>query len=305
MSAARPDPVPAPGAPRTRPFLRGCLVLTGVILGFFFLLGLLARMDGVSMPGGGGKVAVVPVTGIITESEGTIELLKKYGKDADVRAVVLRIDTPGGGVGPSQEIHEEVGKLREKKPVVVSMGALAASGGYYIASAAGKIYANPGTITGSIGVIMPFVNMRGLAEKIGIRGMEVKSGPFKDAGSSLRDMTPAEKVLLQAVVDNTHMQFVRAVAEGRRLPVSKVLAVADGRILSGEQALALGLVDALGNQEDAVAEAGRLGGIRGEPEVVTPQKKKISLVELLKQEVRTLVDERLSTGPGAIEYAIH
>jgi protease-4 len=288
-----------------RPFFRGCLVLAGIIVGFFFVLGLLARVGDVSIPSGDGKVAVVPVTGLITESEGTIELLKKYGKDDDVRAVVLRVDTPGGGVGPSQEIHEEVGKLARKKPVVVSMGAVAASGGYYIAVAAGKIYSNPGTITGSIGVIMPFMNMKGLAEKIGIRGMEVKSGAFKDAGSALRDMTPAERALLQAVVDNTHMQFVRAVAKGRRLPVERVRAIADGRILSGEQALALGLVDALGNQEDAVAEAGRLGKIKGEPEVVTPQKKKLSLVELLRQEVRTLVDERLSGGPTTIEYAVH
>lgn len=289
------------GSSRKHPFLRGCLMVAIVLGAFLFLLAVLSQVD----EGGlqrGDKVAVLPITGLITDSESVIEQLKKYAKDEGVKAIVLRINSPGGGVGPSQEIHEEVLKLRDKKVVVTSMGALAASGGYYIACASRKIYANPGSITGSIGVIMPFVNLEDLAKKIGVRGMEVKSGRFKDTGSSMRPMTPEEKALLQAVVDNTHRQFVAAVAEGRKQPFDKVLQVADGRIMSGEQAKALGLVDALGNLEDAVAEAGKMAGIEGEPKVVTPAKKKLSFADLLKQEVRTLIDERMSAEPIRIDY---
>jgi protease-4 len=289
---------------RKHPFLRGCLMV-GLVLGVFLvLLAVLSQVDEGALDRGD-KVAVLPITGLIADSESVIEQLKKYAKDENIKAIVIRINSPGGGVGPSQEIYEEVRKLRtrkDKKVVVTSMGALAASGGYYIACASQKIYANPGTITGSIGVIMPFVNLEDLAKKIGVRGMEVKSGRFKDTGSSMRPMTPEEKALLQAVVDNTHRQFVAAVAEGRRQPFNRVMQIADGRIMSGEQAKALGLVDAIGNLEDAVAEAGRLAGIKGEPKVVTPAKKKLSFTDLLKQEVRTLIDEKMSADPVRIEY---
>jgi protease-4 len=242
----------------------------------------------------GARVAVIPVTGLISESEPTIDQLKKFAKDDSVKAIVLRIESPGGGVGPSQEIYEEVKKARVKKPVLASMGALAASGGYYIACAAQRVYANPGTITGSIGVIMPFMNVKDLVEKLGVKGLTVKSGAFKDMGSPLRDMTPQERELLQGVVDNVHLQFVNAVASGRNLHREDVLRIADGRIFTGEQAKELGLVDALGNLEDAVSEAGKLGKITGEPKVVTPPKKKISFLELLREETRTLIDEKIT-----------
>ena len=272
-----------------------------VLAGFFGLLGIISRMDGVPLARGE-KVAVVPLSGLISDSEPVIEHLKKYGKDDSVKAIVLRIDSPGGGVGPSQEIYEEVRKLKARKPVVASMGAMAASGGYYIACATRKVFANPGTMTGSIGVIMPFMNVKDLVEKIGVKGMTVKSGAYKDMGSPLRDMTPAERELLQAVVDNVHMQFVNAVAEGRNLPPGDVVKIADGRIFTGEQAKALGLVDALGNLEDAVAEAGRMGKISGEPKVVTPPKRKISILELLKEETRTLIDEKLTGNSLRLNY---
>jgi protease-4 len=195
-----------------------------------------------------------------------------------------------------------VRKVGAKKPVLTSMGALTASGGYYIACATQKVFANPGTMTGSIGVIMPFMNVRELAEKIGLRGMTVKSGEYKDIGSPLRDMKPDERALLQSVVDNVHMQFVNAVAEGRNLPREDVLKIADGRIFTGEQAKALGLVDALGNLEDAVAEAGKMGKIPGEPRVVTPPKKKISFLELLKEETRSLLEEKMSGNRLQLNY---
>jgi len=286
---------------RRRPFVRGCLTVTLVLVAFFALLGLISRMDSNPLAKGD-KVAVIPVTGMITDSEATIESLKKFAKDDSVKAIVMRINSPGGGVGPSQEIFEEVKKVRAKKPVLTSMGALAASGGYYIACATQKIFANPGTITGSIGVVMPFMNVKELAEKIGVKGMTVKSGEFKDIGSPLRDMRPEERALLQGVVDNVNLQFVHAVAEGRKLPPGDVLKIADGRIFTGEQAKALGLVDALGNLEDAVAEAGKLGKIPGEPRVVTPPRKKISFLELLKEETRSLIDEKMTGNHLQLNY---
>jgi protease-4 len=289
------------GPSRKHPFLRGCLMVTLVLTAFLVLLATLSRMDEGALQRGD-KVAVLPITGLIADSEAVIEQLKKYAKDDGIKAIVLRINSPGGGVGPSQEIYEEVRKLRGKKVVVTSMGALAASGGYYIACASQKIYANPGTITGSIGVIMPFVNLEDLAKKIGVRGMEIKSGKFKDTGSSLRQMTAEERTLLQGVVDNTHRQFVEAVAEGRNLPRARILQIADGRIFSGQQAKALGLVDAMGNLEDAVADAGRLAKIKGEPRVVSPTKKKSTFMDLLKQEMKSAIDERLSTEPVHVDY---
>jgi protease-4 len=294
------SPFKAPSQ-RRRPFLRGCAVVFLTIGAFFVLLALVSRFDASSLSRGP-KVAVLPINGLISESEETIDHLKKFSKDNTVRAIILRINTGGGGVGPSQEIYEEVRKLKGKKIVMTSMGALAASGGYYIACGTQKIYANPGTITGSIGVIMPFVNVKDLAEKLGVRGMEVKSGKFKDIGSPLREMRPDERELLQGVIDNVHAQFINAVAEGRRLDRSRVAAIADGRIFSGEQAKTLGLVDAMGNLDDAVADAGRMAKIEGEPKVIYPPKKKLSFLELLKGEAKSIIDQKLSGSRLRIDY---
>lgn len=273
----------------------------GVLLVFFVVFGIVSRMEDVPFARGG-KVAVLPVTGLIADSEATIDQLKKFAKDDSVKAIVLRINSPGGGVGPSQEIYEEVRKLKGKKPVVSSMGAVAASGGYYIACASQKIYANPGTITGSIGVIMQFVNVKDLIEKIGIKGVVVKSGALKDAGSPIREMSPEERQYLQAVIDNVHGQFVQAVADGRKLDIEAVRKLADGRIFSGEQAKALGLVDALGDQEDAVADVARMAKIEGEPRVVLPPKKKISILELLREEAKSIIDETVAKSRLKIDY---
>src|SRR5512134_46096 len=292
-------PQPAPRV--RRPFLRGCAVVALVFVAFFVLIGLISRMDDWSFKAGD-KVAVLPLTGLIADSESTIEQLKKFAKDDTVKAIVLRINSPGGGVGPSQEIYEEVKKLKGKKIVVASMGALAASGGYYIACATQKIYANPGTITGSIGVLMQFVNVKDLIEKIGLKGMVVKSGAFKDIGSPVREMKTEERELLQGVIDNVHAQFIAAVAEGRRMDRDNVVKIADGRIFSGEQARALGLVDALGNLEDAVADAGKMAKIEGEPRVVTPPKKKLSILELLKEEAESIIGDKLSERRIRLDY---
>ncbi len=284
--------VPGKKPKARRPFLRGCLIMVLVLAGFFLLLLGISRLGGLSFSMTG-KVAVIPVSGMISDSETVIEQLKKFGSDNAVKAVVLRINSPGGGVAPSQEIYEEVRKLDAKKPVLTSMGTIAASGGYYIAAATRKVYANPGTMTGSIGVVMPFVSFKDLVDKIGLKGMAVKSGEFKDIGSPLREMTPEDRQVLQSVVDNVHMQFVDAVAAGRKMPREDVLKIADGRILTGQQAKALGLVDALGNLEDTVAEAGRMGGIPGEPKVVTPPKRKISLLDILREEMRSMIDGKM------------
>ncbi|MBW1897223.1 MAG: signal peptide peptidase SppA [Deltaproteobacteria bacterium] len=229
----------------------------------------------------GEKVGVVEIRGLITDSRLTIKQLKKFRKDKDIKAVVLRIDSPGGGVGPSQEIYEEVKKTTDLKSVVVSMGTVAASGGYYVAAAADHVMANPGTITGSIGVIMEFANVQELFKKIGLSAMVIKSGDYKDVGSPLREMTAAEKELLQDFVDNVHEQFITAVAEGRAMPKEAVRAIADGRILSGEQAQKLGLLDSLGNIEDAIALAAELGGIIGEPSVVYAEDERFSILQLI------------------------
>ena len=289
-----------PSRPR-RPLLRGCLIMVLVLGAVFGLLAVVSKMQGFSFVRGE-KVAVLPISGLITDSEATIEQLKKFAKDDSVKAIVVRLNTPGGGVGPSQEIYEEVRKIRGKKVIVASMGALAASGGYYIACGADKIFANPGTITGSIGVLMQFVNVKDLIEKIGVKGFVIKSGSFKDTGSPVREMSPEERKLLQSVIDNVHSQFVNAVAEGRKLSREAVLEVADGRILSGEQAKELGLVDVLGNQEDAVAEAGKMAKIEGEPRVVTPPKKKFSILDLLREEAKSIIDEKLTQTRTRIDY---
>ncbi len=287
--------------PPRRSFLRGCLVIVLVLAGFFVLLGVVSRMEWFSFVRGE-KVAVLPITGLIVDSEDSIEHLKRFAKDDSVKAIVLRLNTPGGGVGPSQEIHEEIRKIRGKKVLVASMGALAASGGYYIACAADKIYANPGTITGSIGVVMKFVNVKELIDKIGVKGFVVKSGDFKDIGSPVREMDPKERAIIQGVIDNVHSQFVDAVAEGRGLERAAVQAIADGRIFSGEQAKELGLVDVLGNLEDAVAEAGKMAKIEGEPRVVTPPKKKFSILELLRDEAKSIIEEKLTHSQFRLDY---
>lgn len=229
-------------------------------------------------------IGLVEVKGLIIDPLETVKQLHDFGKDDKVKAVVVRIDSPGGVVGPSQEIWSALKRLKEKKPVIVSMGSVAASGGYYVAVPATLIYANPGTITGSIGVLMKFSNLEGLMEKVGMKAFTLKTGKFKDVGSPARTMSEAEKAMLQSVIESTHGQFVRAVAEGRKLPEAKVREIADGRIFSGEQALAKKLIDRLGTLQDAVLEAGRLGGISGEPEVIKPPKRKSFLLDMLVEE---------------------
>jgi len=204
------------------------------------------------------KVGVVKVYGVIRSSDKYLKLLERVEKDKSVKAVVLRVDSPGGVVGACQEIHDKVKELKKKKPVVVSMGSVAASGGLYISVPATKIVANPGTITGSIGVIIQTYNLRKLAQKIGVEVITVKSGRFKDLLNPFKEPDPEALKIVQQLIDDSYQQFVEAVAEGRNLPVEKVKEFADGRIFTGRQAKELGLVDELGSIEKAVEVAKRL-----------------------------------------------
>jgi len=218
------------------------------------------------------KIGVLPIEGAITESDSLVAQLVEFRKDRRIKAILLRVDSPGGGVGPSQEIYREIRKTIETKKVVASLGSLAASGGYYVASAADKIIANPGTLAGSIGVIMEFVQVEELLKKIGV-GVEVlKTGEFKDIGSFHRKLSERDREMIRALVFDVQRQFVDAVAQGRNLPVEKVREIADGRILSGAQCKDLGLVDQLGNFEDAVELAKALTGIKGEVTLVYTKK---------------------------------
>ena len=239
------------------------------------------------------KIGVIPIEGAITDSRAIISQLVEFKKDGQIKAIILRVNSPGGGVAPSQEIYREVRKTVMSKKVIASMGSLAASGGYYVASAADKIVANPGTLTGSIGVIMEFVQVEELLKKIGV-GMEViKSGEFKDIGSPHRKMSEREKELIRALILDVQKQFVEAVALGRNLPVDKVEEIADGRILSGAQSKELGLVDQLGNFEDAVDLAKSLAGIKGEITLVYPKKTRGRIWDLLLQDATKVLYESL------------
>jgi protease-4 len=284
--------------------LIGLGVIVVLLVIFFSALYLIGRSSRTSSRFAfGDKIAIVEIHGIIAQSSGIIQEIHEYVEDDGVKAIILRIDSPGGGVGPSQEIHREIVKVKEKKKIVTSMGSVAASGGYYIACASDLIVANPGTITGSIGVIMEFTNIEELFRKIGIKGVVLKSGEHKDIGSPFREMTPDEKRLIQEVIDNVHQQFIKAVAQGRKLDYSKVTQIADGRIMTGEQAKQLGLVDQIGNLDDAIDATAKLVGIEGKPDILYP-KKKFSIWELLIRETVSAVLETLQEKGFELNYRL-
>jgi protease-4 len=284
--------------------LIGLGVIVALLIIFFSALYLIGRSGGTSSRFAfGDKIAIVEIRGVIAQSSGIIEEIHQYLEDDGVKAIILRIDSPGGGVGPSQEIHREVLKVKEKKKIVTSMGSVAASGGYYIACASDLIVANPGTITGSIGVLMEFTNIEELFKKIGIKGVILKSGEHKDIGSPFREMTPEEKRIIQEVIDSVHQQFIKAVAEGRKLDRSKVTQIADGRILTGEQAKQLGLVDQIGNLDDAIDATAKLVGIEGKPNILYP-KRKFSIWELLVRETVSAVLETLREKGFELNYRL-
>ncbi|HEU5463572.1 MAG TPA: signal peptide peptidase SppA [Candidatus Binatia bacterium] len=239
------------------------VVFTGVFF-YAYLTGGDARA--LSLFAGDG-VAVLEIEGAIEDSQTVLTELKRFKEMPWVKAVVVRIDSPGGAVAPTQEIFEEIVRSKKQKPFIASLGGMATSGGYYIAAACDRIVANPGTLTGSIGVIMQLTNVEELMKKIGVRGVSVKSGPNKDIGSPFQPLSPEGREILQALVDNVHSQFVVAVAKGRSMEETQVRKLADGRIYSGAQAQKLGLVDQFGTLQDAIEIAAKRGGIEAEPAV--------------------------------------
>jgi len=280
------------------------VVVTAVVLGalFFGILFLASLLSGNKRTSttlqmvGADKVALVKLEGLLITAEPVVEELNDYAEDSSVKAIVLRIDSPGGGVVVSQEIYNAVKNARkEGKKVVASMGTVAASGGYYVAAAADRIVANPGTLTGSIGVKMEFANVEKLLEKIGVRGMVVKAGEYKDVGSPFREMSAQEKKILQDVIDDVHSQFIKAVAEGRNMQEAEVRAIADGRIFTGRQALDLKLVDQLGDLADSIKVAGELVGIQGKPRVIE-KRKKIPFFDYLKEESAAWIADVVTRG---------
>jgi len=246
----------------------------------------------------GPRIGVVEVKGEIggggrgnVDAEDTLKVIKRFMDDGEMKAVVVRIDSPGGAVAPSQEIYDELRKLADKKIVVCSMGNLAASGGFYIAMACPHIIAEPGTLTGSIGVISMFPNLKGLADRFNVKMETIKSGKLKDSGSPFRDMTPEDRAYWQSLIDQVYGQFVAAVVEGRDLPEDQVRKIADGRVLTGQQAQELGLIDELGNFNDAVDVAKEKAGLTGEPKLVYPPEERTRFFEeLLGGAVHSVAD---------------
>jgi protease-4 len=253
------------------PILKGLGLLTGFVLVVFVAAFFYAYLTGgdakaLSLLAGDG-IGILQVEGTIDDSRDILTELRRFRDAPWIKAIVLRIDSPGGAVAPTQEIFDELQKVRSKKPLIASMGGMATSGGYYIASACEKIVANPGTMTGSIGVIMQLNNIEELMKKIGVKGQNIKSGANKDIGSPFKTLSPEGEVILQSLVDNVHGQFVNAVANGRGMDEAVVKKLADGRVYSGAQAKDLGLVDELGNLEYAVDLAAKRVGLEESPVV--------------------------------------
>ncbi len=275
---------------RRHPIAFGLVLLLLIGALFFAAVYVMSRFgrDGRSFSAGD-KVGIVTVDGIIRDARDTVEQIEDFGRDNRIKALVLRIDSPGGGVAPAQEIYEALLRIKKQKKIVVSMGSVAASGGYLIACAADKIVANPGTITGSISAVMHFANVEELMKKIGLKSSVVKSGKYKDIGSPVREMTAEERALMQSLVDDIYDQFLDVVSRDRKISREELKKIADGRIFSGRQARKMKLVDELGDLGHSVRLAGKLAGIPGTPETVYPEKKAVHLWEYLSQQVFSLL----------------
>jgi len=290
-AGAPPEPPPPPRRKsRTGIFFlgafTGCLVL---VLGGGLLV-LLAAMFGRDNAASefslaDDKVAIVPIEGEILDAREAVEHINRYADNATIKAIVIRINSPGGAIAPSQEIYAAIraARSRHDKPIVASMDSVAASGGYYIAAACDEVVANPGTITGSIGVVLQWFEMKDLVQWAKMKPETITSGALKAAGSPFRELSEPERQYFQRIVNQLHKQFVHAVAEGRKgkITESEVAGLADGRVFTGEEALGLKLVDKLGSIDEAVRVAGKLAGIKGEPTKVWPKRREQSLIDLL------------------------
>ncbi len=237
-----------------------------------------------------GNIAVIPIEGLIYDPDKTVHEIKDYADQGSIRALVIRLNSPGGVVAASQELYLELKRIRDQgKPVLASIASTGASGAYYVALSGSRIMANPGSITGSIGVVVSFPEMRKLFEKLGIDQRVVKSGQYKDIGSPFRTFSKQDSLRFQEVVDDLYDQFIEAILAERPIPKKDLLKIADGRILTGRQALSYGLIDTLGTLEDAISLAGKLAGIKGKPQPVYTRQKRLSLWDLLFSDIRNVL----------------
>src|SRR5574341_538738 len=267
------------------------VITVSVLLFFGFIaLALFGESDDATVSLGGKRIGLIEVHGVIANPTDFIRQIKRFSKDSSIPVIVLDIDSPGGGVAASQEMYEEIGKAKERgKKIVAAMRSVAASGGYYIACAADTIVANPGTITGSIGVIFEFPVVEGLLKKVGVRFEVVKSGAMKDVGSMWRDMTPQERKMVQDLINDTYDQFVDVIVKERELNRREVLQLADGRVFTGRLAKDLKLIDELGNLEDALKIANEMGGMTGEPKIIKERpRRRPTIFDLLGKSAETL-----------------
>ena len=290
------------------PLLWGLIGTASMFVVFFLVILLITVLltgeEGITE--GGSKIGVIAIDEVISSelAERTVRLLTKYRDDASIKAIVLRIDSPGGGVASSQEIYEEVRRIRSGgKLVVASLGSVAASGGYYVACVANRIFANAGTVTGSIGVIVQLANAAELLRKIGVESTVITSGPFKDSGTPTRALRPKERQVFQALVDDVYQQFIEAVAQGRNLSLDEVRQAADGRIYTGRQAKDLRLVDELGSFQDAIAYTAATIGIDGKPNLVQEGKERFWWLKyVLERLPNSSVWRSLSNAEAVLQY---
>jgi len=279
---------------RTQNWIIAIIIICSILF-FIFAISVFMSNFGVKtdyeLSDSGSKIALIEVNGVIYSAEEIVRQFEKYANSKSIKGIVLRIESPGGGIAASQEIYEKVKQVRDAgTPVIASMGSVAASGGYYIACGADTIMANLGTTTGSIGVIAEIPNTKDLMDKIGVRFEIIKSGRYKDTGSPFRKLTEDDRSYLQALIDDAFGQFVDVVATERNMDRQTVLQYADGRVFSGKQALAYGLIDTIGTYEDAINFAGELAGISGKPKTVKERKRKITIFDLLFEDVNSIFD---------------
>src|SRR5271167_1546234 len=278
--------------PRSRVFL---WVLLGGGAFFLFLVGIFAlvyfsvrsQQKETSFTGFGDKIAIVDLEGVILTPKDVVEQLRKYGDDRSIKAIVLHVNSPGGGAAASEEIYREVLRIRDdkKKRIVASIETVGASGAYYVSSATNKIFADNASIVGSIGVIAEWYNYEELLKWAKLKDITLKAGEFKDTGSPVRPMTPAERAYMQGLIDNMHGQFIQSVATGRRMQVEDISPLADGKVWTGEQAMPLKLIDQIGDFRVAVEDTAKSVGIKGEPTIVRPEKDRKSVLDLLLGDV--------------------
>jgi protease IV len=250
--------------------------------------------ESTGITGFGDRIGVVDLDGVILSPQPVVSQLKKFGDDSSIKAIILHVNSPGGGVAASEEIYREVKRIRgeKKKKIVVSIESVGASGAYYVASASDKIFADQGSIVGSIGVIAQWVNYGDLLKWARLKDVVIKTGEFKDTGNPARDLTPSEQAYMQSLIDNMFGQFIQAVADGRGLKYDDVKSFANGKVWTGEQAKSMKLIDTVGDFETAVSDTAKSVGIKGEPTLVRPEKDRKTLMDLLLGDVSQYLPTR-------------